>query len=298
MTQNSHGRHRAAPKSATLFASATRSAGKRACAVGRGSALLVASSGLVVGAVIAPTGAVAEDGQAPQNATTTDLDSANVVVSPVFVSESVIWSDEATTLKVKRAPEPEKEPEVAAAAEVTTPEPVTRETRPSRSAERTTISSDEDEGTSSKAKKSKATGADADAEDDETPKKSKRDSKSDEDADDQLAADGAEVLEIAKRYLGVPYVYGGATPKGFDCSGFTSYVFNKVGISLPRTSSAQRHVGTVVSAKDAVPGDLVWTPGHIAIYVGNGKIIHSPRPGKKVEIVKIYRSNSIFIRVL
>ncbi|NUU17606.1 C40 family peptidase [Cellulomonas humilata] len=111
------------------------------------------------------------------------------------------------------------------------------------------------------------------------------------------SANGNAIVEIAARYVGVPYVYGGTTPNGFDCSGFTSYVFAQVGISLPRTSSAQRNVGTVVSRADALPGDLIWSPGHIAIYAGNGLQVDAPRPGKTIQIREIWQSSPIFIRV-
>ncbi len=112
------------------------------------------------------------------------------------------------------------------------------------------------------------------------------------------AVEGNAVLEIAARYVGVPYRYGGASPKtGFDCSGFTQYVFAKLGVSLPRSSSAQRNVGTVVTRSSARPGDLIWTPGHIAIYAGDGMQIDSPRPGKTIQFRKIWQSNPTFIRV-
>ncbi|MCL2595148.1 MAG: C40 family peptidase [Promicromonosporaceae bacterium] len=108
---------------------------------------------------------------------------------------------------------------------------------------------------------------------------------------------GVAVLEIAARYVGVPYVFGGSTPAGFDCSGFTRHVFAQVGINLPRTSRAQRNAGTVVSAADARPGDLIWWPGHVAIYAGNGQMIDSPRPGDHVRFRAISRANVTFIRL-
>ena len=108
---------------------------------------------------------------------------------------------------------------------------------------------------------------------------------------------GNAVLEIAARYVGVPYVSGGSTPDGFDCSGFTSYVYAQLGISLPRTSSAQRNAGTVVSRADAQPGDLIWSPGHIGIYAGGNQMIDAPRPGKTVQFRAIWQSNPTFIRV-
>jgi cell wall-associated NlpC family hydrolase len=107
----------------------------------------------------------------------------------------------------------------------------------------------------------------------------------------------ASVVSIAMRYIGVPYVWGGTTPAGFDCSGFTSYVYAQVGIDLPRTSSAQRYAGTVVSWADAEPGDLIWSPGHIAIYAGDGMQIEAPVPGKSVRYTSIWQSGPTFIRV-
>lgn len=108
---------------------------------------------------------------------------------------------------------------------------------------------------------------------------------------------GNAVLEIAARYVGTPYLSGGTTPDGFDCSGFTSYVFAQLGITLPRSSADQRYVGTVVSAADALPGDLIWSPGHVAIYAGGNLQIDSPRAGKTIQFRSIWQSNPVFIRV-
>ncbi|HQV84181.1 MAG TPA: C40 family peptidase, partial [Ornithinibacter sp.] len=85
------------------------------------------------------------------------------------------------------------------------------------------------------------------------------------------------VVNIARGLLGIPYVYGGSTPSGFDCSGFTQYVFRKAGISIPRTASAQQRAATRVSNPE--PGDLVFfgSPAwHVGIYTGNGMMIDSP----------------------
>nr|BFF21451.1 hypothetical protein GCM10025730_49720 [Promicromonospora thailandica] len=116
-------------------------------------------------------------------------------------------------------------------------------------------------------------------------------------AEEEAAQRRASVVSVAMRYLGVPYVWGGTTPAGFDCSGFTSYVFAQVGIDLPRTSSSQRYAGTPVSWADALPGDLIWTPGHIAIYAGDGMQIEAPVPGKSVRYTSIWQSSPTFIRV-
>jgi len=111
------------------------------------------------------------------------------------------------------------------------------------------------------------------------------------------AAAGSDIVSIAMQYLGVPYVWAGATPAGFDCSGFTSYVYAQVGISLPRTSSEQRYAGTVVSAAEAQPGDLIWSPGHIAIYAGDGMQVEAPVPGETVRHTEIWQSSPTYIRV-
>jgi len=111
------------------------------------------------------------------------------------------------------------------------------------------------------------------------------------------AVAGNAVLEIAARYVGVPYRSGGKTPAGFDCSGFTSYVYGQLGIHLPSISSAQRYAGVEVSRADAKPGDIIWTPGHVGIYAGGNMQIDSPRPGLTIQFRGIWQTNPHFIRV-
>ncbi len=107
------------------------------------------------------------------------------------------------------------------------------------------------------------------------------------------------IAGIAMQYQGVPYVFGGATPAGFDCSGFTMYVYAQAGISLPHSSSAQAAMGTPVSTAEAVPGDLVIMEGggHVGIYLGNGMMIDAPYPGKTVQARAIYSSNYYIVRI-
>jgi peptidoglycan DL-endopeptidase CwlO len=94
------------------------------------------------------------------------------------------------------------------------------------------------------------------------------------------------VVGIAMQYLGTPYVWGGASPSGFDCSGFVMYVYAQVGVSLPHSSYAQYGYGSPVSRSDLQPGDLVFFDGlgHEGIYVGGGSFIHSPHTGDVVKI--------------
>lgn len=101
---------------------------------------------------------------------------------------------------------------------------------------------------------------------------------------------GGSIADIALRYQGVPYVYGGATPRGFDCSGFVGYVYAQVGIGLPRTSYAQGAAGHMISAAAARPGDIVYYGHHVGIYLGEGKMVHAPHPGDRVKVQAIYGS--------
>ncbi|MBO3664600.1 C40 family peptidase [Microbacterium stercoris] len=102
---------------------------------------------------------------------------------------------------------------------------------------------------------------------------------------------GSDIVEQAKTYLGVPYVFGGEDASGMDCSGLVQRVMADLGIDVPRVVQDQADVGTeVASLAEAQPGDLLVTKGegHIVIYAGDGKIIHAPRPGKDVQLVDNY----------
>ena len=94
------------------------------------------------------------------------------------------------------------------------------------------------------------------------------------------------VVGIAMQYLGVPYVWGGASPGGFDCSGLVQYVFNQVGVSLPHHAASIFGYGTPVAESDLQAGDLVFFNGlgHMGIYIGGGQFIHAPQTGDVVKI--------------
>lgn len=100
---------------------------------------------------------------------------------------------------------------------------------------------------------------------------------------------GDQIVAFAKQYLGVPYRWGGASPSGFDCSGFVYYVFNSCGIELPRMLITQQNMGVAVDKADLQPGDVIYFQNtyaagisHVGIYVGNGMFIHAPSSGKTV----------------
>lgn len=108
------------------------------------------------------------------------------------------------------------------------------------------------------------------------------------------AAFGDRAVRIASRYRGVPYVYGGSTPRGFDCSGFTRFVYKRLGKHIPRSSHDQfRHARKV--GHHVRKGELVFFRSggtgpvyHVGIYAGHGKIWHSPRSGRSVRLEKIW----------
>lgn len=100
----------------------------------------------------------------------------------------------------------------------------------------------------------------------------------------------AEVVKVAAKYVGVPYVFGGSTPAGFDCSGYIRYVYAQFGIPLAHSVSAQNRRGKLIRAKDAQPGDLViWNDSsHSGIFAGGWNMFHAPQPGDNVKLAQIW----------
>ncbi|MGN9839585.1 C40 family peptidase [Nonomuraea sp. H19] len=100
----------------------------------------------------------------------------------------------------------------------------------------------------------------------------------------------SKAIAVAKKQIGDPYRYGADGPGSFDCSGLTQYAWKKAGVKLPRVAASQfARIKRKVSWKNLQPGDLLFFSGlgHVGMYVGNGKMIHSPRTGYRVQIVKL-----------
>jgi cell wall-associated NlpC family hydrolase len=114
-------------------------------------------------------------------------------------------------------------------------------------------------------------------------------------------ASGERVVKIAASERGTPYRYGGTSPRGFDCSGFTQWVYARAGKRLPRTSAAQAAATRNIPRRAARRGDLVFFHSggrvyHVGIYAGHGRLWHSPRPGQGVRLERIWTGAHFFGR--
>ncbi|MCK0116262.1 NlpC/P60 family protein [Isoptericola sp. S6320L] len=256
-------KHRAARR--PMLAAPSAAAGRRAAVVATAGGLLVSTIGGATAAQAAPV-----DHDAANKLSTVDLGALTDQARTALEAAPVVTVDADAKITVEKVTAKIAEAAEIKAAPEPEPEPV-REVAPSRSGERTAV----DTSTSSETSSSSSSSTSA----------------------APASANGSTIISIASRYVGVPYVSGGTSPSGFDCSGFTQYVFAQAGVSLPRSSSDQRYSGTVVSRSAAQPGDLIWSPGHIAIYAGGNTQIDAPRPGKTIQFRSIWQSNPTFIRV-
>lgn len=110
-----------------------------------------------------------------------------------------------------------------------------------------------------------------------------------------VSQDAAGLVQFALQFQGAPYRFGGNTPDGWDCSGFTQYVFKHFGVDMPHAPSVQPSMGVPVS--DPQPGDLMVGPGHAGIYVGNGLMVHAMTPALGTRVTAVMRGMSYY-RVL
>ncbi|MFI8524959.1 C40 family peptidase [Promicromonospora sukumoe] len=277
MTTRTPGRHRAAHPPITPLTPFSRAAARGLSATARRGAVVAAGSGLLVSLLGVPANAAPASDPGTNTAeleavrdvvrdaaaktTTADVSTAALVTAKVNTAPAVkVAADSEFTLEtgtIKVTPAPEPEPEPE-------PEPVV-EAEPVQ-AEVTETAAVAEEPVQ------KAAAAPA-------------------------SSSGSQIVDIAMQYLGVPYVWGGSTPAGFDCSGFTSYVYAQIGITLPHSSAAQRNSGTQVSAAEALPGDIIWSPGHVSIYTGNGMQIEAPVPGQTVRESKIWQDSPVYLRI-
>lgn len=132
-----------------------------------------------------------------------------------------------------------------------------------------------------------------------TEKEEKLSAESKAKSDAEVEVKRSDVVAYAKKFLGVRYVWGGSSPSGFDCSGFTQYVYDHFDLDIPRTAS-QQYAATKnshISRSELQPGDLVYfdspstsSVAHVGIYVGDGKFIHSNSPGGSVRITALSTS--------
>ncbi|WP_298461480.1 C40 family peptidase [uncultured Cellulomonas sp.] len=267
-------RHRAARRPATPLTDLATAATGSIAVVGRRTAVAAASAGLVVSTIAAPAGAAPGTDAAASSLPAVDTSSLTAAARAALAAAPVVTvaADAQWTLDV---------PAVTVVKDPPPPPPVVVEKKETR---RSTAAASR--STTRQSVSDRSASAEESAPAQEAPA-----------ASAPASANGSAIAEIALRYVGVPYRSGGTTPEGFDCSGFTSYVFRQAGISLPRTSGAQKGAGTVVSRANAQAGDLIWSPGHISIYLGDGMQIDAPRPGKSIQVRSIWQSNPTFIRV-
>jgi cell wall-associated NlpC family hydrolase len=106
---------------------------------------------------------------------------------------------------------------------------------------------------------------------------------------------GAQAISIAMQYVGIAYAYGGASPAtGFDCSGLIRYVYAQLGIDLPHSSSSLVAAGYQVESP--MPGDIVWTQGHVSLYAGNGMVVEAANYGSPVRYISQWQDYAVYIR--
>lgn len=264
MAVKTRGRRRADGPAKTPLTELTDVLAANSGAVGRRAAVVAAAGGLMA-AVALPTANSAAEADGKVVAQDSEVDEA-----PEFVNQASVTAPDAEdgsdALKTSTA-----DIETGSAKAAPSPEP-TQTSTPTQTRDSGSASRDSD-----------------------------RSSKNSDDVKTPSGSKAQQVIGLAKQYSGIPYKWGGTTTAGFDCSGFTSFIYGKVGVSLPRTSGAQKSAGTIVSKSEAKPGDLIWAPGHVGIYAGNGMMYDAPSSGKTTGYHSadwMMKRGAVFVRVL
>ena len=258
MTVKKRGRRAADTKVKTPLTEITEALSANSGALGKRAAVAAAAGGLVIAAV-APTEFGDGDANAEATAQASEGDAqettsqAGFTVDAVDSKAPVAGAAVASPVTATKAPEAPVEAPAAGdgAADGAAQQNSTSTSNGNSSSNSTGTSASESSSSSSSKGSKKSSGASKNV---SLPNGSK----------------AQQVIGLAKQYVGTPYVPGGSSPSGWDCSGFTSYVYGKVGVNLPRTAGAQRSAGKTVPRSAAKPGDIIWLPTHVGIYAGNG----------------------------
>lgn len=279
MATKQHGRRAADAKVKTPLTELTELLNANSGVFGRRAAVVAASGGLLTAAVMPAAGQGADDQNkvSAEAETTQKVDFENQTVtigddsnSKKDDKKSDSFGVENQTITAEAAPKPEPRPEPAETSSADSDEPAGTSDEPAGTSDDTANSGSSDSGES--------------------------------DSKDSGSIDGSkaeQVLAWAAKGVGTPYVMGGTSPSGWDCSGYTSWVYSHVGVNLPRTSGAQKGAGQIVSQSEAKPGDLIWHPGHVGIYAGGGQMYDagSPSSGTSKRSYS-WMGDVTFIRVL
>ena len=285
MTVKSHGRHRT-PGRYNPLSELSHIASRASSPAIKGSAVLAASGGLVAAFAI-PATAVGEADSEPVTAAPAEGSAATLSISERASEVATSRAAARPALTAPAAAAPTAVPSFGklsfTAVEKPPPPPPPPVETPAAAESSSASQSSSSSGSSSSGSSSSGSSSSG--------------SSAPADRPQRVASGG--VLDVAASLTGIPYRYGGSTPAGFDCSGFTQYVFAQVGISLGRTTYAQYAQTYAVS--DPRPGDLVFyggsSPWHVGIYAGNGMMYDSPRTGKSTSLRPLFSGSPEIRRI-
>lgn len=278
---------------------------------GRAAAGAAMAAGILLGGAATATAEPGADTPAPQ----ADGAAAAVllpVAAPAVGLPSVDAADDAEAAPALAPaagaisivlPEPEPEPEPEPVVEVEEESSESREESRDNEGEqpRRERRSDSEQGSSRSNERSERSERSRDEDEGEQREESRSESKPEKKKESSnsgvSAGKGSSILATARSGIGTPYVYGGTSPSGWDCSGFVQWVYAQHGISLPRGAADQAAAGRVIPRSEARPGDLVYKPGHIGIYAGGNQFVDAGNSRVDTSERNIYSGSWTFIRV-